>query len=142
MSEDRNPFDQAYQKANEWLRDVGDAVGVPDRHRAHQALRGTLHALRDRLGVDEAAHLGAQLPLVVRGLYYEGWQPSGKPLKWRSQEEFLEHVREDIPGMSLEEAGIAASGVFAVVARKVAAGEIEDIRLTLPEPIRKLWPPD
>lgn len=51
-----------------------------------------LHCLRDRLSVDQAAHLSAQLPLLVRGIYYESYHPAGKPEKVRSRAEFLEHV--------------------------------------------------
>ena len=29
-------------------------------------------------------HLGAQLPMLLRGLYYEGWHMAGKPTKDRS----------------------------------------------------------
>jgi uncharacterized protein (DUF2267 family) len=140
VTDNPNPFDETVQKSNVWLNDVGEAVGVPDRHRAYQALRGTLHALRDRLSVDEAAHLGAQLPMLIRGLYYEGWRPAGKPLKERSQAEFLERVRTDIPGMTLDEAGIAAAAVFAVLTRNVTAGEVSDVRSALPEEVRRLWP--
>ncbi|HEY5940705.1 MAG TPA: non-homologous end-joining DNA ligase [Gemmatimonadales bacterium] len=33
--------------------------------------------LRDRLTVEETAHPGAQLPMLIRGSYYAGWEPSG-----------------------------------------------------------------
>jgi uncharacterized protein (DUF2267 family) len=61
---------------------------------SYLALRAVLHTLRDRLIVDEAIDLGAQLPMLVRGFYYENWQSVGKPLKYRHKEEFLNQVKE------------------------------------------------
>jgi uncharacterized protein (DUF2267 family) len=66
-----------------------EVLGWPNRHKAYLALRATLHALRDRLTVEEVAQLGAQLPTLIRGFYYEGWDPTGKPLRVRHKEQFL-----------------------------------------------------
>jgi len=63
-----------------------------DPRKAYQALRSTLHTLRDRLTVDEVAQLAAQLPMLVRGFYYEGWDPTGKPLKVRDLESFSQRL--------------------------------------------------
>jgi len=68
-------FDSTIQTTNVWLHDIMERLGWQDRHRAYHALRAVLHALRDRLPVDQAAALGAQLPMLVRGFYYEGWHP-------------------------------------------------------------------
>jgi uncharacterized protein (DUF2267 family) len=65
---------------------------LEDRHHAYVALRAVLHALRDRLPPEVAVHLGAQLPILVRGIYYEGWHMAGKPVKDRSVQEFADHV--------------------------------------------------
>ncbi len=140
MTDNPNPFDETYQKSTAWLNAVAAALGIPDKRRAYQALRGTLHALRDRLAVDESAQLAAQLPMLVRGLYFEGWRPVHTALKERTEAEFLEHVRVDVPDMTLEEAAIAASAVFAVLAAHVSAGEIHDVREALPAEVRRLWP--
>jgi hypothetical protein len=39
-------------------------------------LGGMLHVLRDRLTIQEAVQPGAQLPMLIRGLYWEGWDPA------------------------------------------------------------------
>jgi uncharacterized protein (DUF2267 family) len=51
-----------------------------------------LHAPRDRLPPEVAVHLGAQFPMLVRGVYYEGWHMAGKLTKGRSAQEFASHV--------------------------------------------------
>jgi uncharacterized protein (DUF2267 family) len=110
-----------------------------DRHLAYLALRPTLHALRDRLAVDEAAHLGAQLPIWCAALYYEGWRPAGKPLKEHLREAFLAHVRAEAHALDFDPEP-AARAVFGLLAERITAGEIQDVKGTLPQPIRELWP--
>lgn len=59
------------EKTTRWLTELAEELGRPgDQQYAHRVLRGFLHTLRDRLMVDEAAHLGAQLPELLRGIYY------------------------------------------------------------------------
>src|SRR5690606_27775230 len=69
-------FDKTLQTTNIWLNEIMDEMG-PDRQIAWKALSTVLHKLRDRLPVEAAAHLGAQLPLLVRGVYYDQYQPAG-----------------------------------------------------------------
>ncbi|MCS6927126.1 MAG: DUF2267 domain-containing protein, partial [Candidatus Binatia bacterium] len=88
-------FDTTLQKTHIWLNDVMQELGwEEERHRAYLALRTVLHALRDRLTLEEAVDLGAQLPMLIRGFYYEGWTPHRVPRRERHKEEFLAHVQQ------------------------------------------------
>ncbi len=91
-------FDTTIQKTHIWLDDLMQELCFQDRQIAYLAMRATLHALRDRLTVDEVAQLAAQLPMLVRGFYYEGWDPSGKPLRDRRKEQFLERIEREFFG--------------------------------------------
>ena len=132
-------LEHALQLTNVWLKALMRRLGTDDRHVAYLALRATLHALRDRLTVEEAAHLDAQLPMLVRGLYYEGWRPAGKPLKEHSAAAFLEHVRTEARNPRFHPEP-AVGAVFGLLADRLSAGEIEDIKSVLPRPIRAFWP--
>jgi uncharacterized protein (DUF2267 family) len=133
------PFDSTLQTTNVWLNDVLERLGWEDQHRAYHALRAVLHALRDRLPVDQAAALAAQLPMLVRGFYYEGWHPHGKPLKERHREEFLAHIAAAfLEGPAVDPERVARA-VFQVLSKHVSAGEVEAVKRCLPAEIRSLW---
>ena len=131
-------FDETIQKTNTWLNEIAQVLDC-DRHHAYQALRAVLHCLRDRLTVNEAAQLGDQLPMLVRGIYYEAWHPAGKPEKIRLRAEFLARIAAHLRKAPIEPLD-AATAVFQVLERHVSPGEINDVIETLPEEIRMLWP--
>lgn len=132
-------FDDTIQKTNLWLKEISEALGS-DRHRAYQALRAVLHCLRDRLIIEEAVHLGDQLPMLVRGIYYEAWRPREKPEKIRSREEFLARIATQLAQAPIEPED-AVRSVFRVLEQHVSRGEIRDVIGELPLDIRGLWPP-
>src|SRR5215831_4644448 len=131
-------FDRTVQKTNSWLQDLMFALAWTDRHRAYAALRATLHALRDRLSVEEVAQLGAQLPMLIRGFYYESWDPAGKPLKIRHREEFLDRVTSELAYVNDKSPEEIVRAVFTLLVQRISAGEIEDVKHVLPEDIRDL----
>lgn len=132
-------FGGTVEKTCEWLNELIGETGWSSPERAYSALRAVLHTLRDRLTVDEAVNLGAQLPMLVRGFYYEGWRPAGRPLKYRHKEEFLRHVAALCPWLTDAEREWAVRAVFNVLARHVTGGEIEQVIHELPEEVRALW---
>jgi uncharacterized protein (DUF2267 family) len=132
-------FDTTVQKTYDWLNELGGILSSGNRRLLYRVLRSTLHALRDRLPTEEVAQLGAQLPMLIRGLYYEGWDPTDKPLRVRHKEEFLEPIAVALASDPID-AEAAARGVFQLVANRITAGELEDVKHILPAPIRSLWP--
>ena len=133
-------FDKTVQTTNAWLKEITEATGL-DRRRAYHVLTAVLHALRDRLTVDEVAQLGAQLPILVRGLYYDRWHhPAGKPDRLRHKEEFLAAVAAELDDIGPIDPEDATRAVFTVLERHIAPGEIEDVKAMLPTHLRELWP--
>jgi uncharacterized protein (DUF2267 family) len=128
-------FERVNQQASIWIKDMMLELRLDDPERAYHALRAGLHALRDRLGVEEAAQLSAQLPLLIRGVFFEGWNPTGKPLRIRHREDFLALVREKYFPHRDASADDIVVALFKVLGRHVTAGEITDIMLTLPNEI-------
>jgi len=132
-------FDNTLHKTAIWLDDVMDAMEWDDRHKAYSALRAVLHTLRDRLTPNEAINLGAQLPMLVRGIYYEGWHSADKPLKYRHKDEFLAHVKERLRGVEYSDLEKVNSAVFDVLSKQMPGGEINQARDQLPAEIQELW---
>jgi uncharacterized protein (DUF2267 family) len=134
-------FDTTLEKTNIILGEIEQALGwSKDRRRqSWAALRGVLHALRDRLSVNEAAHLSAELPMLVRGLFFHGWEPAHVPVKM-DREEFLERVRRECPYEV--EGGLEpiVHAVLQVLKDHIAAGEWEDVRQSLPKRVAALLP--
>lgn len=90
-------LDHTIQQTNVWLKTLAESLHLDERHYAYSALRSVLHVLRDRLTPEQAVHLGAQLPILVRGIYYEGWRLSGRPADERQPSEFATLVEAQLP---------------------------------------------
>lgn len=134
-------FDRSVHKTNEWLKDLMERLGSDDRGYAYRVLRGYFHVLRDRLTVDEAAQLAAQLPHLLRGVFYEGWDPSRTPETYRDRETFLSRLAERAQLAGPTEASVAAEAATAVLRERIAEGEVEDVMQSLPTSIRTLLQP-
>jgi uncharacterized protein (DUF2267 family) len=134
-------FDTTVQKTNRILRQIEETYGWPKerRNQSYAALRAVLHALRDRLTVDETAHLAAQLPMLVRGIYYDGWDPSQVPRKMH-RDDFLDHIRREMP----YEVKGGAEGVVHTVAKAlrlyITDGEWQKVLAEMPKDLAGMLP--
>jgi uncharacterized protein (DUF2267 family) len=132
-------FSSTVEKTNRLLKEIEEAYGWPEsrRQQSYAALRAVLHALRDRLPVIEGADLGAQLPMLVRGLYYEGWDPAAVPIKM-DREEFLERVARDFTFQVEGGTVRLVETVLHALRQYVTEGEWEDVASNLPTDLAAL----
>lgn len=135
-----NLFQETLQTTTHWLREIAEATPGVDEQQTYHLLCATLRTLRDRLPVEEAVQLGAQLPVLVRGLYYDGWRPSEVPVRIRSAAEFLVHIGTRYHARPLANLEDGVRAVFAVLSRNVDFGETFSVLRTLPHELRELFP--
>ena len=133
-------LDHTMQETNAWLKATAKRLHFKERHHAYSALRAVLHALRDRLTPDSAVHRGAQFPLLIRGIYYEGWHLAGKPTSDRSAQEFADHVLRQLPPQFPMDPLTVTRGVFEVLFGRLDPGESAKVIDQLPLSLRTLWP--
>ncbi len=132
-------FDKTLHITNIWLNEVVDDLG-PDRHFAWHILGTVSRLLRDQLPPDMAVHLGAQLPLLVRGTYYDGWRTPADPEKAKSAEEFLARVAAGVAATRSVAPAAAVKAVFGVISRHIDGQQAAKVRGCLNESLRRLWP--
>ena len=133
-------FDSTLHKTHHWLEEIMIDMGWQDQQKAYVGLRATLHALRDRLPPKNAINLSAQLPMLVRGFYFEGWHLEDKPLNYRHKDEFLQLVSKEAPSVEEDEIERVVTAVFHRLSIELSPGEADKVRKMLPEELRELWP--
>jgi uncharacterized protein (DUF2267 family) len=133
-------FGKTLQTTNIWLDEIMEVVG-PDRQVAWHTLGAVLRTLRDRIPMGLSAHLGSQLPLLVRGLYYDQWEPEKQPDKSRSLDEFLDRVNKQLENIRPVNVQEGTRAVLHVLSRNLDRGQTVKVRDALPDEIRRsLWP--
>jgi uncharacterized protein (DUF2267 family) len=139
MSSNVAVFDKTIEKTNLWLDQLQAILAWKDRERAYHALRAVLHTIRDRLPPHEAVDFGAQLPMLVRGFFYDGWHPADKPLKYRDKRRFLERVAKQAPAIDEADVESVVTAVFSLLSSQLPHGERDQVRRALPAGVRELW---
>jgi uncharacterized protein (DUF2267 family) len=131
-------LDHTVQETNVWLKAVEEELQLENRQQAYNALRAVLHALRDRMPPEVAIKLGAQLPILLRGIYYENWHAAGTPTKERHAGEFADHVGSELPQQFPVDPLTVTRGVFEILWEKLDPGEFAKVMQHLPAPLRDL----
>jgi uncharacterized protein (DUF2267 family) len=138
---DHDQFARPDRTAQEWLVAVADGLGTEDRSISYRILRAWLHTVRDRIGVDAAAHFAAQLPTLLRGLFFEGWKPSQVPVRLDADQFLVAMARE--AGIAPADARHAAAVVTVALRQRCSPGQLDHLLAQLPGPLRNvLAPPD
>jgi uncharacterized protein (DUF2267 family) len=103
-------------------------------------LGAVLRSIRDEMLVEQSAHFAAQLPLLVRGAYFDQYRPATQPASDRSQEDFIARIQHDLDGARPVNAEHAVAAVMRTLNRHVTEGQIKKVRDSLPKGVRALWP--
>ena len=131
-------FDKTMQSTHIWLNEINSVIG-PDRHLAWKVLSTVLHKIRDRLPIELSAHLGSQMPLLIRGAYYDQYKPSAQPWTCRTVEEFVGEVAEWLGDVRPVDPNLAIAAVICVLDRHVDPGQIAKVKGALPKHLRQMW---
>ena len=132
-------FDRTLHTTNLWLDEICAEIG-PDKHLAWHVLGAVLRSIRDELLIGQSAHLAAQLPLLVRGAYFDQYRPAAQPVAERSQEDFIARIREELAATRPVRPDLAATVVMRTLNRHITEGQIKKVRDALPKSVRALWP--
>ncbi len=132
-------FDSTVQQTNLWLKEIMERIETDDRHLAYQALRATLHTIRDRVAAETAVHLGAQLPMLIRGLYYDGWQITATPKRTRHLADFIGEIEQEARRDFGPDREQIVKAVFDVIADRIDPGEVDKLIKAFPEELKALW---
>ena len=131
-------FDRTLETTHIWLKEIMSDLG-PDKQVAWKVLSTVLHKLRDRLTINLAAHLGAQLPLLIRGVYYDQFEPRKMPTDCRSRDEFVAEVAEWLSDTRPVDPELAIRSVFGLLSRHISEGQVAKVRESLPKSLRQMW---
>lgn len=132
-------LDHAVQTAHMWVRDVARQFDTDDLEFAYRVLRAWLHTLRDRLSVQAAANFAAQLPDLIRGVFYAGWDPNAVPEKYDAHEYALRFAHEAT--IAVDDVAKAAAATTAAALHHLPATQIEKVLEQLPSDIRAVLQP-
>jgi uncharacterized protein (DUF2267 family) len=133
-------LEHAVEHTHDWLQAIAMRLGCGNARAPYGALRAVLHLIRDRLPIAQSAALGARLPLMIRGIYYEDWRPHAAKPRVRHVEEFLGLLERELDAWS--EAKLdpqqALDAVFARLRAHLEPGEVVDLIVALPSGMRLL----
>jgi len=135
-------FDSTIQRTNLWVKELMQELNWSDHRKTYLAFRCVLHAVRDHLPVNDAVAFGEQLPMLIRGFYFEHWDPTGKPLPLRTRNDFLSALSNLMARDAdcTTNCEVVARAVFRLLDRKATEGEIQDIQPLMPGILLDLWP--
>jgi len=132
-------LDRSIQSSIEWLNDIKEELKWKDDERVYAATKVTLQTLRDRMIVDETFELAAQMPLLLKGIFFDGYDPSGKPLTIRSREELFNEIQDRFDKAEGLSGEVITRAVLKVLYRRVGEGEMDDIKDSMPTDIQGLF---
>ncbi len=134
-------IDHTVQLTHEWINELRERLEWTSARDTLRLMRVTLSAVRDHLGHQEAAQFAAQLPLLIGGMFFEGWKPADTPIRERNRAGFVLRIEANVADVLDYRGPEDIRAVFQLLNNRVSHGEVNDVRAGLPDAIRSLWPP-
>ncbi|MGC5052200.1 DUF2267 domain-containing protein [Micromonospora sp. DT48] len=137
----QSAIESSMDKTNLILKDIEQAYGwsKEQRNQSYAALRTVLHLLRDRMPIEESVEFSAQLPIVLRGVYFDGWQPQNVPIKL-NRDDFLYEVRQGFPYDVKGGPQRVVQVVLDSLRRHVTQGQWDEVKDTMPNDLARIMP--
>lgn len=132
-------FDRTLHTTNLWLDEINAEIG-PDRHLAWHVLGAVLRSIRDEILVEQSSHFAAQLPLLIRGAYFDQYRPATQPAAARSHDDFIARIQHEMDGARPVNVQQAAIAVMRTLNRHITEGQVKKVRDALPKGVRAMWP--
>lgn len=132
-------IDHTVQLTHEWINELRERLDWSSSRDALRLLRITLTQLRDHLSHEEVAQFSAQLPLLLRGMFFEGWMPHRTPVRDRNVAHFIAAIEEQMSGVIDWRGPQDIGAVFRTLDNRISEGEIADVKAGLPQAVRDLW---
>lgn len=136
-------FNRYASRGNEFIAQLADELNMSnDMPRAYRILKAVLHSIRNHISPEESSQLIAQLPMAIKGIYVDGWQIGKKQKRVDTLDEFMIEIYNLGGGFrgrtfgNRAEGGKAIKAVFQVLKRYVSEGELNDVLMCLPAPLR------
>lgn len=130
---------QDAQQAQQWVNELAEELDWREQ-RSYCLIHSVLHILRDWLTLKEMTDLAAQLPVLIRDMFFEGWTPNRTPAAERKKEDFVARIQTDFERNRLSDPDAAIAAVFKLLDRHVSSGEIAQVRHSMNKHLQLLWP--
>jgi uncharacterized protein (DUF2267 family) len=136
-------FDKYAAVGNRFVKDVAEELNV-SRNSAARIMKAVLHAVRDRLPPDDAIQFAQGLPMALKAVFIDQYDPSRTPVVIRRAHDFLDYIfykdefsaNVDFPDQdSVED---ALRGVFNVLECYMDPAQIEHIKHMMGQEIVEL----
>lgn len=135
------------EEAQLFLRQVAEELGNrEDIDHAGRVTIAVVHTLREKISVEESIHLISQLPLILKGVYVDGWDITREFMsESNTLEEFLDEIREHAPRTAGRDFGDNQQtrenvmAVLRVMRNYVSEGEMNHIKQQMPKSIAELF---
>lgn len=133
-------LEQSLRDAQGWIHAVALRLKAGNGNLAVASLKATLHAIRDQLDRAAVIELGGKLPALLRGLYYEGWDPARAPQPAQTRQGFLSRIAHQSVRNPRIKPARAAKAALEVICERLPAPVMAPVIERLPVSLHELWP--